>query len=87
MHVNEWISYECSDEGPYTPNIRNSSTRHALDGRNRRRFRSKNYKCKRALTVSTFVFQDAVLNSGGINHIDSKFLVIPAYSVIFRHIP
>jgi hypothetical protein len=27
MDVNEWISYECSDEGPCTSNIRNSSTR------------------------------------------------------------
>jgi hypothetical protein len=61
MDVNEWISYECSDEGPCTPNIRNSSTRHALEGRNRRRNRSKiTLKCKRALNVSTFVFQDAV---------------------------
>ena len=25
--------------------------------------------------VSTFIFQDALLNSGGINPIDSKFLV------------
>jgi hypothetical protein len=25
MDVNEWISYECSDEGTCTPNIRNSS--------------------------------------------------------------
>ena len=60
MDVNEWIGYECSDEGPCTSNIRNSSTRHALEGRNRRRNRSKNYKCKRALNVSKFVFQDAV---------------------------
>ena len=38
MYVNEWISYECSDEGPYTPNIRNSSTRsHASEGENRRK--------------------------------------------------
>ena len=34
----EWISYECSDEGTCTPNIRNSSTRsHALEGGNRSR--------------------------------------------------
>jgi hypothetical protein len=26
MDVNEWMSYECSDEGTYTQNIRNSST-------------------------------------------------------------
>ena len=25
MDVNEWISYECLDEGTCTPNIRNSS--------------------------------------------------------------
>ena len=34
----EWISYECSDEGTCTPNIRNSSTRsHALEGGSRSR--------------------------------------------------
>ena len=27
MDVNEWISYECSDEGTYTRNISYSSTR------------------------------------------------------------
>jgi hypothetical protein len=27
MDVNEWMSYECSDEGAYTQNIHNSSTR------------------------------------------------------------
>jgi hypothetical protein len=27
MYVNELMSYECSDEGTYTQNIRNSSTR------------------------------------------------------------
>ena len=27
MDVNEWMSYECSDEGTHTQNIRNSSTR------------------------------------------------------------
>jgi hypothetical protein len=32
MDVNEWISYECSDEGTCTPNIRSSSARsHALE--------------------------------------------------------
>jgi hypothetical protein len=69
MHVNEWICYECSDEGTCTPNIRNSSTRsHALEGGNRSRNHSKNCKCKRAVLkafennadVSAFVFQDAV---------------------------
>ena len=42
MHVNEWICYECSDEGTCTPNIRNSSTRsHALEGGNRCRNRKQ----------------------------------------------
>jgi hypothetical protein len=27
MDVNEWMSVECSDEGTYTLNIHNSSTR------------------------------------------------------------
>jgi hypothetical protein len=51
MHVNEWITYECSDAGTCTPNIHNSSTRsHASEGGNCSRNRSKNYKCKRDLT-------------------------------------
>ena len=38
MYVNEWISYECPDEGTRTPNIRNSSTRsHASEEENRTR--------------------------------------------------
>jgi hypothetical protein len=70
MHVNEWISYECSDEDTCTPKIRNSSTRsHALEGGNRSRNRSKNCKCIQTglntvlkafgnnADVSTFVFQ------------------------------
>ena len=70
MHVNEWICYECSDEGPCTPKIRNSSSRsHALEGGNRSRNRSKNCKCiqmglntvlkafENNADVSTFVFQ------------------------------
>ena len=36
MYVNEWISYECLDEGTCTPYIRNSSTRsHPSEGGNR----------------------------------------------------
>ena len=47
MDVNKWISYECSDEGTCTLNIRNSSTRsHASEGEYRTRNRSKNCKCK-----------------------------------------
>jgi hypothetical protein len=70
MHVNEWISDECSDEGTCIPKIRNSSTRsHALEGENRSRNRSKNCKCiqtgfntvlkafENNADVSTFVFQ------------------------------
>ena len=73
MDVNEWISYECSDEGTCTPNIRNSFTcSHALEGGNRTRNRSKNCKCiqtglntvlkalENNADVSTSVFQDAV---------------------------
>ena len=42
MHANEWICYECSDEGTCTPNIRNSSTRsHVLEGGNRTRNRKQ----------------------------------------------
>jgi hypothetical protein len=49
LDVNEWMSYECSDEGAYTQNIRNSFTcSHASDKENRTRNRDKNYKCKRA---------------------------------------
>ena len=52
MDVNEWISYECSDEGTCTPNIHNSSTRsHPSEGENRTRNRSKSCKCKRAFTL------------------------------------
>ena len=48
MDVNEWMSYECSDEGTYIHNIHNSSTRsHASEDENRTRYRSKNCKCKR----------------------------------------
>ena len=47
MDVNEWVSYECSDEGVHTQNIRNPSTRsHASEEENRTRNRSKNRKCK-----------------------------------------
>jgi hypothetical protein len=53
MDVNEWMSYECSDEDTHTPNIRNSSTHsHASEGENRIRTRSENCECKRA-----FMFQ------------------------------
>jgi hypothetical protein len=46
MDVNEWMSYECSDEGKCTHNIRNSSTRsHPSEGENRTSNRSKNCKC------------------------------------------
>jgi hypothetical protein len=45
MDVNEWMSFESSDEGTYTQNIPNSSIRsHPSEGENR----SKNCKCKRA---------------------------------------
>jgi hypothetical protein len=44
MHVNEWMRYECSDEGTYTQNINNSSTgSHRSEEENRPRTRSK--KC------------------------------------------
>ena len=44
MHVNEWMRYECSDEGAYTQNINNSSTgSHRSEEENRPRTRSK--KC------------------------------------------
>jgi hypothetical protein len=50
MYVNEWMSYECSDEGTYTQIIHNTSTRsHVSEGENRTRNRSKNCQCKRAL--------------------------------------
>jgi hypothetical protein len=43
MDVNEWMSYECSDEGPYTQNIHNSSTRsHPSEEENRSGNRSGN---------------------------------------------
>jgi hypothetical protein len=36
MDVNEWMSYECSDEGTNTQNIHNSSTRlHPSEEENR----------------------------------------------------
>ena len=36
MDVNEWMNYECSDEGTYTQNIRNSSIRlHPSEEENR----------------------------------------------------
>jgi hypothetical protein len=42
MDVNEWMSYECSDEGTCTPNIHNPSPRsHASEGENRTRNHSK----------------------------------------------
>jgi hypothetical protein len=54
MDVNEWVSYECSDEGTYAKNIYNSSTRsHPPEGENRTRNRSKNCKCKPALANTT----------------------------------
>jgi ribonuclease PH len=56
MDVNEWISYECSDEGTCTRNIRYSSTRsHAAKGENRTRNRSENCKCKQALRFVIFL--------------------------------
>ena len=55
MHVNEWISYECSDEDTQTQIIRNSSTRsHASEGENRTRNRSK-------LQVQTGLINDSTL--------------------------
>ena len=43
MDVNEWMSYECSDEGTYTQNIHNSSTRsYTSEEENRTWNRSKN---------------------------------------------
>ena len=46
MDVNEWISYECSDEGTCTPNICTSSTRsHASEGEYCSRNHSKKCKC------------------------------------------
>jgi hypothetical protein len=61
--VNEWISYECSDEaaGTCTPNIRNSSTRsHASEGENRTRIRSKNCKSKGLDTPDAVRQRDAI---------------------------
>jgi hypothetical protein len=72
MDVNEWISYECSDEGTCTPNIRNSSTRsHASEEEIALEITAKiasvtglyNTVLKafeNNADVSTFVFQDAV---------------------------
>ena len=54
MDVNEWMNCECSDEGAYTPNIRNSSTHsHTSEGENRTRNRSENCKCQRTFKVQT----------------------------------
>ena len=51
MYVNEWMSYECSDEDTHTQSIHNLFTRsHPLEEENCIRNRSKNCKCKRALT-------------------------------------
>jgi hypothetical protein len=50
MDVNEWISYEYSDEGTYTPNIRNSSTRSHLSEEENR---SRDCKCISAIRAET----------------------------------
>jgi hypothetical protein len=56
MYANEWMSYECSDEGTYTQTIRNSSTRsHPSEEENRTRNRSKTCKCKRAIRSIKYV--------------------------------
>ena len=50
MDVNEWMCYECSDEGTHTQNIHNLSTRsHTSKEEYRTRNRSENCKCKRAI--------------------------------------
>jgi hypothetical protein len=52
MDVKEWMSYECSDEGTHTQNIRNSSTRsHASEDENRARNHSENCKCELAFRI------------------------------------
>jgi hypothetical protein len=57
MDVNEWISYECSDEGTCTPNIRNSSTRsHASEGENRTRNRTFKVVYKQRLFLKSSIF-------------------------------
>jgi hypothetical protein len=70
MDVNEWISYECSDEGTCTPNIRNSSARsHALEEEIAVEIAAKIASVngptvlkafENNADVSTFIFQDAV---------------------------
>jgi hypothetical protein len=48
MNVNEWMSYECSDEGTYTQNIKGSSTRsHASEEENR----TRNFNCNFLLLI------------------------------------
>jgi hypothetical protein len=43
MDVNEWMSFESSDEGTYTQNIHNSSIRsHPSEGENRSKIASVN---------------------------------------------
>jgi hypothetical protein len=45
MDVNEWMSYEPSDEGTYTQNVHNSSTHsHPSEEENCTRNGSKNVK-------------------------------------------
>jgi hypothetical protein len=54
MDVNEWMNYECSDEGTYSQNNHNSSTHsHTSEEENRARNRSKNCKCKQAFIQKT----------------------------------
>jgi hypothetical protein len=58
MHVNEWMSYECLDEGTHTQNIRYSFTHsHASEEENCIRNRNKRCKCERAfILISESVF-------------------------------
>ena len=53
VDVNEWMSYECSDEGTYTQNIHNPSTlSHVSEDENRLGNHSKYCRCKWAFTAA-----------------------------------
>ena len=59
MHVNEQMSYECSEYMCPHLNIHNVSTRsHLSEEENRTLDRSKNCKCQRALKVNTRTSQN-----------------------------
>ena len=55
MYVNEWMSYECSDEGTYTQNIYNSPTRFIHASKDENHTRNRNKICKFSLYPSMFL--------------------------------